>query len=250
MRQFTPAQNVPHLSRQKAVSSIFFTFVGIALLMLLSLIVPSRSFAENAPFPLAATVGSGPDESYLVLNFATGPGETNVPGDDVAFGYLWGGVNNPDPTSWDMINDLTNAGIGFNNVNEDYSFGHYIFGYSYDGLSNGSYGVFSDADGNGWNYYQAGLQDSGTGYPIVSTDNVTSAENGVWSYSDFGPDGISLTDGSVDGWVFDPGIATPALPAGSTAAAPEASTLFSMLTGIALIAGFVVVKKRTTAQRN
>jgi hypothetical protein len=247
VRHFLQTQSVSDSISLGAVGPLLsrYSVAAISLLLLLGFSAPQKTFAQPASFPLTATVGSGPDESFLVINFGSGPGETNVPGDDVAFGYLWGGSNNLDPTSWNMIDDISNAGIGFSNTNENYGpgLGHYVFGFSFDGLSNGSpIGTFSDPDGNFWNYYQAGDQNS-SGYPIPSTDNVSSAEVGTWSYSYWGPDQLNLTDGSVDGWVFDPGLANPALPSAGPAAAPEASSWVSMLAGGALIVGLFWTKR-------
>jgi hypothetical protein len=103
--------------------------------------------AQGLQPQLSATVGSGVNESYLVLDFETSTSQT--PDASYAFGYLYSpSSTGAEPNGLEMIQALQSANIGFDYTATTYSFGTAIDSFSYNDLSEGGF------QSNGyWSYY-------------------------------------------------------------------------------------------------
>jgi hypothetical protein len=192
-------------------------FMTAACLMAL----PLGPVLAQAPQPLlSGTVGSGVNESYLVLDFETGTSQT--PDATYAFGYLYSpSTTGTEPNGLDMIQALQSANIGFDDTVTTYSFGTIIDSFSYNGLSEGGF------QSNGyWAYY-------------------TSPSSVFGQESNFGLVDRTLSNGSFDGWAWDTGSdPVPVTPFASNAV-PEAGSAWLLL--LALPFGFLAARRRVCA---
>jgi hypothetical protein len=220
----TPVPVYPgsYASHQFSLTSMWTAFLRLNLLAILGTIIATASPCAAQTFtPLVtATVGSGNNESYFVLNFDDGPNGADNPGSDYVFGYLWSS-SNPAPTGNDIILDLSSVGVS---VQETYDseFDEYeVTGFSY--ASETQNGGYNPVTGNYWAYYQS------NGTALAQNPN-------NWDYAETGPDGETLTNDSYDGWIYS-GENTPVTP--EVSPAPESATWIGMLVAMAVILGCV-----------
>jgi hypothetical protein len=176
---------------------------------------------------IAGTYGSGPDESYLVVNFDNGPGGANDPASNFVFGYLYGGVSNPAPNAYDMIEGLTNVGLLSTTTYYSSFAEHEIDTFSFSSNTSGAPTGYDNSTGAYWNYF----------WGTTSTINPSGTTG--WTTAGSGIDDETLTNGSVDGWVWE-----------SSAPAPEASSCISMALGLCLVAVLALVQSRKRSLRS
>lgn len=184
--------------------------ISLAVLGILPAILSGTAHAQSFRPQITQTVGSGSNESFLVVDFQDGTVDHNY-----AFGYLYDGSR----TGADLIAAVSSGtGLG---VTYLYN-GGAVDGFSFNGHSEAGF------DNNAyWSYY---LGNDGRN----------------WSYSTTGIKGRTLSNGSWDGWSWDVNNADP-LPVTPTASAPvpEASTTASL--GLLLVlgaGGFLAARRR------
>jgi len=190
--------------------------VALLVLVLCTVTVPTHAVvidsANGLELDIEYTAGSGPFESFLVIDFA----ETG--GDAFAFSYLHDGTK----TSFDMLNDVSAAGgLVFDVQFFDFGTGPlpFVNNFSFGGQT-GNPDFFT---GGGWRLELGTLND-----PTVD-----------WTSAGVGVAERLLTDGSFDGWYNtfsndnDPRV--PLRPIGSgagAAAVPEPTSTVLCLIGV------------------
>lgn len=191
--------------------------ITLAALGGLALLIAHPTLAQTLTPPLAATVGSGNQESFLVVDFAPGAGETAD--QSFAFGYLY---NTPaagqSVTALDMLNALTNpaSGTGLTDMTTVYNFGNsnetFVNSFQFQG-------------------------DSQIGSSTDYWTDWTSPDGINWTAAGTGPEGIALSNGFYDGWRWNN---TPNYPGPSPVtpfaapAVPETSPFALLLLGLPL----------------
>jgi hypothetical protein len=176
--------------------------------------------AQGLQPQLSATVGSGVNESYLVLDFETSTSQT--PDASYAFGYLYSpSSTGAEPNGLEMIQALQSANIGFDDTATTYSFGTAIDSFSYNDLSEGGF------QSNGyWSYY--------------------TSTNGVFGQSSNVGAGVrTLSNGSYDGWAWDTGSDPVPVTPFAASAVPEDGSAYLLL--LALPFGFLATRRRIRA---
>jgi hypothetical protein len=141
-------------------------------------------------------VGDGASTSYVQIVFKDGAAyQFNVAYDSATNGI-------------DLLNVIESAGIGFAADIQNFGFGDFVNGLSYDGHANSGYGGGEDW----WHYW------------------VREAESEPWvSPATYGASGRTVSDGSWDGWVYGDAL--------DPTAVPEPTTL-------AILGGAVVLMRR------
>lgn len=164
----------------------------------------SAAFAASwtsSDIKLSATLGSGSNASYLVVDFNSA---------SYAFEYLWDSSEAGSITGEDLILALSDSttgipGLSIASHTVD-SYGLMVDGISYDGHSG-----LSNYPDPWWNYW------------VGSVGN--SQESSYWGCSS-----IYLSDGSIDSWVFSTDwTQAPAIPG-----VPEPSSLLALCSLIGL----------------
>ncbi len=196
----------------------------LALASLLAVSV-TPALAQGLQPLLSQTVGSGSNESFLVLDFQDGTAQPSY-----AFGYRYNGIQNVS----DEIAALANANIGF-------GLGYYT---RYAPADNNPLGVaptlFSYQG-----HSQDGGQTFGNSYWVLQTSPDGADAN--WTPSNFGASSTALTSGTYDAWSWNAGPSFPG-PAPVTprvsAAVPEAGAGWLALLALPLA---LVVRRRVRA---
>ncbi|GAB4452501.1 MAG: hypothetical protein OHK0029_03540 [Armatimonadaceae bacterium] len=168
------------------------------------------------PF-LSATIGTGSNTSYFVLDFKNGPEPQSY-----AFAYRWDGAQ----TGGVMLDALAANVPTFSFTAQSFgSFGRFVTGLGYDGK-------FQDNSPPNtlafWSYW-------------VSTDGIN------WSDPGAGLDSRVLTNGSWDGWAWGPDFnnfpGPPPVTPFAAAAAPEPAS-FLLILGVFCPVGIQKIRKK------
>jgi hypothetical protein len=200
----------------RTFSPRLFIAAGLSLALLLPFTSVAR--AGGSTLDLQDTIGSGPNTSYMVLDFGT----PSSP-DAFAFAYDWSGSQ----TDGSLIDALAAANVGFSDTSTTFTFGG-TSERQFDSFTLGA-NTFSDVtDPLGyWNLW-------------------TSPDGTNWTSAIVGADETPLTDGSWEGWTWVPDFFTdnaepPTTPFLSDATTPEPGTM--ALVGLGAGA-FVLVRRK------
>lgn len=164
---------------------------------------------------ITQTVGTGSEESFFTLDFQDGTTDHNY-----AFGYKYDGTQ----TGADFLTALS-SGTALTVSSSTSSYGVLVSSFGFNGH-------FKDSPGNSyWAYF-------------------TGTNGQDWTYSEIGASDRTLSNGSWDGWSWDPDYHTgeDAAPRPLTpAAVPEASSAVSLGVLALLGAGAFAVRRRKVA---
>ena len=196
------------------------------LLSILSLLLLTAGLvhAQTLPFQISQTIGSGSNESFLVVDFQDGTLNHSY-----LFGYRYDGAK----TGADLL-----AAVAAQTT-----------------LTVGYYPGYSPSDGNALGVapnlfsFNGHRQNAGTTF----SNNYWSywnASNGVnWTEANFGASSTALSNGSYDGWSWAFNVAYPQVPPAPVtpraAAVPEPSAAWLLLAGLPLM-----MKARRRARRS
>ncbi len=184
--------------------------IPLAALGVLLVTLSSTAHAQTFTPQITQTVGSGSNESFLVVDFQDGAVDHNY-----AFGYLYDGSK----TGADLISAVS-SGVGLG-VTYLYN-GGVVNGFSFSGHSEAGF----DANAY-WSYY-------------LGKDGQS------WESSASGIKGRALSNGSWDGWSWDVNNSDPlpVTPAVSVPV-PESSTTASLGLLLTLgMGGFLAARRR------
>jgi len=140
----------------------------MALAVLMAALWIHAGPARALPLPIEASVGTGADAAYAVIQFS----------DDAVFLFevLFDGAT----TGIDMIKALDTELAAFSAVIADFGFGEFVDGLSYQSHSDIG---FVAPDGF-WSYW------------------VRESENDPWAFSPVGAGDRVVSDGNLDGWRY------------------------------------------------
>ncbi|MGE9289555.1 MAG: hypothetical protein ACQKBT_01110 [Puniceicoccales bacterium] len=223
-----------------------FTTLAIAALSWMNLASSALQGAVTSFDDITYWVGSGSNESALVIDFHDGTGTSSF-----AWGYRWDG----EASGAQMILDIAALDPMLSIVNlGDASSGFYLTEISY-----GSHSQTADPLGtDGWGYYLAGgtaggdssgtdptsIGDGGTDLPSTWTISPSGASESS-SFGGVEYYGRMLADGSWDAWSFgsiSESYEHLAPPSGDIVAAPEPST-YAFIVGFLAILGAIVRRR-------
>lgn len=178
-------------------------------------------------------------QSFVVVNFDNGPGGIDNPSSDYLFQYDWNPATTQ--TGWQMVSTIftpiTVPSLVSGTIDATYypSFAeHYIDGFTYSGnTQDDTNEVYNPSlPYSYWNYYQS--------------SSLQQAIGGNWVFPYTGADSEVLANGSVDGYIWQAGSATPIVPLVQNAPAPEADTAVGMSAGLMAICltAFLGIRRR------
>ena len=205
------------------------SFATLAALVAASALTLPAAHAAN-PF-LRATVGSGTNLSYFVVDFKDGTANSSY-----AFGYRYNGAPHGDT----MIDALTGAITG---VTGAPGFSAQYSTFTFGGVASRFYTTFGYNDGTTNKLYASN-------YPALYYSYWTGTTGGDWTEPQFGVSDRILSNGSYDGWTLvrngnDIAPVTPFITSGATA--PEPASLSLMTGTLGLVGAGVVRRKRRPA---